>query len=366
MRAPVLLLIVGVLAAPPSVLAFSCSGTEPTNFVTCSNAKLASLADGLQRIYNKTPAKRRARTYRLAESNARTATDPSSASTEDAGNGSEEVALKDNGGVFQIPVQINGAVTLPFVIDSGASDVQITFDVFSTLLRTGTIVPADMIGKSTYTLADGSKHDDFRFLVRELKVGRFVLHNVPASIGSAEGNLLLGQSFLKHFDSWTLDNRRHVLQLAAKAIGREEDSAPEADTAAVITALHHRRPSLQSAVVCGRPVEYTLSQDSGDPSLLGVWSGTWNNSGRLCGGLVIQRVDQDGTADLIYVYGPTRASSRLSWTEQHRMGVLTGNILSFHDNQGSTFRFSSTGVGALDARFIGGSGDLRGTFEKVP
>ena len=44
-----------------------------------------------------------------------------------------------NGGVFVAPVQINGAMTLDFAIDSGAADVSVPADVFSTLKRTGTI-----------------------------------------------------------------------------------------------------------------------------------------------------------------------------------------------------------------------------------
>jgi len=68
-----------------------------------------------------------------------------------------EVALVQAGGVFEIPVRINGAITLNFILDSGASDVQIPFDVFSTLVRANTIRENDLIGESTYVLADGSK-----------------------------------------------------------------------------------------------------------------------------------------------------------------------------------------------------------------
>ena len=50
-----------------------------------------------------------------------------------------EVALKKQGGTFVVPVQINGAITLDFTVDSGAADVSIPLDVFSTLTRTGTI-----------------------------------------------------------------------------------------------------------------------------------------------------------------------------------------------------------------------------------
>jgi hypothetical protein len=42
------------------------------------------------------------------------------------------VPLKVSGGTFVAPVEINGIMTLDFFIDSGASDVSVPTDVFST------------------------------------------------------------------------------------------------------------------------------------------------------------------------------------------------------------------------------------------
>ena len=50
-------------------------------------------------------------------------------------------------------------------------------------------------------------------MLRELRVGDYRLQNVKAAVGPVEGSLLLGQSFLARFKSWTLDNDRHVLVL---------------------------------------------------------------------------------------------------------------------------------------------------------
>jgi hypothetical protein len=52
----------------------------------------------------------------------------------------DEVALEQKEGIFVIPVLINSTITLPFIIDSGAADVQIPVDVFSTLVLANTIV----------------------------------------------------------------------------------------------------------------------------------------------------------------------------------------------------------------------------------
>jgi len=123
------------------------------------------------------------------------------------------VAMRMSGGTFVVPVQINGQITLNFTVDSGASDVTIPADVVSTLMRTGTLTSDDFLGSKTYTLADGSTIPSQTFRIRSLAVGDKVLENVVAGASPAAGSLLLGQSFLARFKSWSVDNQRQVLIL---------------------------------------------------------------------------------------------------------------------------------------------------------
>ena len=123
------------------------------------------------------------------------------------------ISLKKVGGTFVVPVQINGAITLDFTVDSGAADVSVPADVFSTLTRTGTIRETDIIGEQTYVLADGSEAKSITFTIRSLKVGDRVVENVRGSVAPSRGSLLLGQSFLERFKSWSIDNTKHVLLL---------------------------------------------------------------------------------------------------------------------------------------------------------
>jgi clan AA aspartic protease (TIGR02281 family) len=123
------------------------------------------------------------------------------------------VSLKKFGGTFVVPVEINGAITLDFTIDSGAADVSVPADVFSTLMRTGTIRDTDIIGKQTYVLADGSKSQSDTFTIRLLKVGDIIIENVEGSVLPEQGSPLLGQSFLERVKSWSIDNTKHVLLL---------------------------------------------------------------------------------------------------------------------------------------------------------
>jgi clan AA aspartic protease (TIGR02281 family) len=123
------------------------------------------------------------------------------------------IPVEIEAGTFIVPVTINGKITLNFIIDSGASDVAVPADVVSTLIRTGSIKEEDFLGEKQYELADGSTVPSATFVLRSLKVGDKVVKNVRASVASAKGSLLLGQSFLNRFNSWSVDNRQRLLFL---------------------------------------------------------------------------------------------------------------------------------------------------------
>ena len=118
-----------------------------------------------------------------------------------------------DGGTVVVPVVINDTITLDFIVDSGASDVSVPADVVSTLLRSGTLKPSDFIDRKTYVLADGSKLPSATFNITSLKVGDKLVQNVRAGVAPLNGPLLLGQSFLQRFKSWSIDNARHELVL---------------------------------------------------------------------------------------------------------------------------------------------------------
>jgi gag-polyprotein putative aspartyl protease len=125
-----------------------------------------------------------------------------------------------DGELFAVPVLVNEKTVLRFTIDSASSDVSISENVFSTLMRTGALNPEDMIDTQNYRLADGTEQKAPRFRFRSLRVGNVELRNVIGSIVTQDGDLLLGQSFLSRLKSWSIDNERHVLLV------NESESSP--------------------------------------------------------------------------------------------------------------------------------------------
>jgi TPR repeat protein len=148
--------------------------------------------------------------------NTQTVTAPPSTPTPKVGSrGSSAVGipLQKDGGIFVVPVLINNAITLNFALDSGAADVTIPADVVLTLMRTGTLKRTDFTGEKVYVLADGSKVPSKTFRIRSMKVGNRVVENLTGGVAPLEGSLLLGQSFLRRFKSWSIDNGKNILLL---------------------------------------------------------------------------------------------------------------------------------------------------------
>ena len=82
-----------------------------------------------------------------------------------------------------------------------------------TLRRMGELTPADERGFGTAILADGSRVRAERVMLHSIQVGGHTVKNVLASVTDTQGSLLLGQSFLARFKSWSIDNERSVLIL---------------------------------------------------------------------------------------------------------------------------------------------------------
>jgi clan AA aspartic protease (TIGR02281 family) len=146
---------------------------------------------------------------------------------------SETVPLERQHGTYIISIQVNGALVLPFVLDTGASVVVLPADVFRTLTRTGTVTRADFVGTGTAVLADGSTHPSEKYVLHEIRVGDHVVRNVVASVVSVGGDPLLGQTFLSKLPAWSIDNTRQVLVIADDPGATQ--SSPGAPAASSVT-----------------------------------------------------------------------------------------------------------------------------------
>lgn len=125
--------------------------------------------------------------------------------------GAEEIPLRRENGTYEIAVRINETLSLDFTLDTGASLVFIPRNAFLALARAGTVSKSDLRGTGTAHLADGSEVQSTRFVIHQLRVGRYLFNDVLASVGSEDATPLLGQSLLSKLPPWTIDYGRSAL-----------------------------------------------------------------------------------------------------------------------------------------------------------
>ncbi|MDD9869502.1 MAG: retropepsin-like aspartic protease [Gammaproteobacteria bacterium] len=128
------------------------------------------------------------------------------------GAGRNKVKMFKSGGVYEIPVVLNGVLAIPFIIDSGASDVVISSDVALTLFRTGTIRESDYMSGAVYRLADGTEMKSGRFRLQSVRIGNKTIRGVTCAItDSLKAPMLLGQGVLERLGKYTVDYKSGVL-----------------------------------------------------------------------------------------------------------------------------------------------------------
>jgi predicted aspartyl protease len=120
------------------------------------------------------------------------------------------------GNSYLVPGLVNNAMTLNFIVDSGASDVTVPADVVATLKSTGAISDRDFSGRQIRGLADGSKITSEIFRIRSLAVGDWLVQDVTASVTPAGAPPLLGQAFFSRLKSWSIDNVSQTLLLVVR------------------------------------------------------------------------------------------------------------------------------------------------------
>ena len=124
----------------------------------------------------------------------------------------EKIKLTKEGNVYYINVKI-GSITRKFILDTGASEVNISEELERELIFEGIITKSDYLQKGNYKTANGSIQECRRVLIKSITVGGYTISNVTASISNDNSPILLGKSFLDKFKKWSIDNQKSELDL---------------------------------------------------------------------------------------------------------------------------------------------------------
>jgi hypothetical protein len=95
-------------------------------------------------------------------------------------------------------------------------------------------------------------------------------------------------------------------------------------------------------VFCEQSISYRIADSSTVPEpyrrFLGVWSdAAWDAN--TCAALIITNVDPDGTASILYVYGPLGSTARVPGGTLHGTGIIRDGELRFQNSDGTQFAF---------------------------
>ena len=121
---------------------------------------------------------------------------------------------RDNAGDY-VQATVNGTQRVRFILDTGCSDVSLSTTLVARLRAEGSLTAADSLGTANFSTANGKVQGE-RFLLRSLQVGSRTVYKVGGSViyGNASDDImLLGQTFLRKFKSWSIDNGKAELVL---------------------------------------------------------------------------------------------------------------------------------------------------------
>jgi len=118
------------------------------------------------------------------------------------------IKMKKVGGVYQIPVDVNG-VRMSFIFDTGASSISISNTEALFLVKQGLLTKDDIKGSESYLDANGDISEGTIINLKTIKIGNRLLYNIDASVvNNLNAPLLFGQSALGKFGKISIDNSR--------------------------------------------------------------------------------------------------------------------------------------------------------------
>ena len=132
--------------------------------------------------------------------------------TEKKVRGHAKVHMTKEGGVYLVPITVNG-LSLKFIFDTGASSISMSSAEAMVMLRQGRISKEDIVGQQQFQDATGGISVGTVIRLRTVDIGGLVLENVEATVvDNIQAPLLLGQTALSKFGKVTIDYNNNVIE----------------------------------------------------------------------------------------------------------------------------------------------------------
>jgi hypothetical protein len=121
-------------------------------------------------------------------------------------------------------------------------------------------------------------------------------------------------------------------------------------------------------VFCDQSVIYRIPEPATVPEpyrgFLGAWSdAAWDAN--TCAALIVDNIDPNGTASIIYAYGPLGSNAPVTGGTLHGTGIIRDGELRFQNSDGTQFAFRP-GIADLIGRMTTPSGQsYEAAFKKT-
>lgn len=123
-----------------------------------------------------------------------------------------KVTMRKEGGVYLVPVTVNG-LNLEFIFDTGASSISISVAEATVMARQGQITSDDIVGQAQFADATGAVSVGTVVMLRSVQIGDITLENVEATVvDNINAPLLLGQTALAKFGKVTIDYNSNTIE----------------------------------------------------------------------------------------------------------------------------------------------------------
>ena len=121
-------------------------------------------------------------------------------------------------------------------------------------------------------------------------------------------------------------------------------------------------------VFCEQSVSYRLADPSTIPESYRRFLGAWTDAAwdaNTCAALIVDDVKSDGTASIIYVYGPLGPNTRVRGGVLHGTGVIRDDELRFQNSDGTQFTFRPAIADLLGQTTTPNGQTYQATFKKT-
>ena len=122
-------------------------------------------------------------------------------------------------------------------------------------------------------------------------------------------------------------------------------------------------------VFCEQPVSVQLADPDAVAERYRPFVGIWSDASwtpLLCAALIVEKIAPDGTATILYVFGPMGSNARAAGGVLHGTGIIRDGELKFQNSDGSQFAFRLV-YADLDGRLTTPQGQShQAIFKKTP